>query len=105
MPAGRIGKACKPLVENYGLPKVAEHWAHYLGATSAQYASPQRFADTFGSWETLGGASTKDGSVTHADAVLAFKRAGLDTNVHKVHPEGYSNQMALQRAIRNTRGA
>lgn len=49
-PGGRIGKAIKPLVAAHGWGQVSPAWQKYLENTEAKYASPQRFADTYGSW-------------------------------------------------------
>lgn len=49
-PYGQIGRACKPLVTHHGLPVVEARWRSYLRATEARYASPTRFAQTFGAW-------------------------------------------------------
>jgi len=47
---GQIAKAFKPLVDEHGTEKVLAHWAYYLDQTDAQFASPARFASTFGRW-------------------------------------------------------
>lgn len=47
---GQIGRACKKLVAEHGLDQVAVRWRNYLRATEARYASPSRFAQTYGSW-------------------------------------------------------
>lgn len=60
---GVIGKHCKPLFEAHGLDKLRAHWITYLKATPGQYASPARFAQTFGEW-----APKK--SKSQADAML-----------------------------------
>jgi hypothetical protein len=49
-PGGRIGKALKPLVGSHGWPEVRAAWVAYLEQVEAEYASPQRFAATFGRW-------------------------------------------------------
>jgi len=47
---GMIGKALKPLVGKYGWEKVRQAWRSYLEGSEAQYASPARFAATYGEW-------------------------------------------------------
>ena len=49
-PGGQIGKAMKPLVDRHGWTAVRAAWQSYLGQTEAEYASPTRFASTFGRW-------------------------------------------------------
>jgi len=48
---GQLGKALKPLVDTHGDAIVLRHWRHYLAQTEAEYASPSRFAQTFGRWD------------------------------------------------------
>ncbi len=48
--AGRLAKSLKPLTEAHAPGEVLDHWTRYLAATEARYASPERFAETFGSW-------------------------------------------------------
>ncbi len=66
---GQIGKALKPLVVRYDWPTVREAWRSYLAQTEAEYASPQRFASTFGSW--AGTAPPARGKATRTDQMLA----------------------------------
>jgi uncharacterized protein YdaU (DUF1376 family) len=47
---GKIGKALKPLVQKYTWPTVRPAWKLYLKSTAAEYASPYRFAETYGKW-------------------------------------------------------
>jgi uncharacterized protein YdaU (DUF1376 family) len=47
---GRLAKSLKPLTEAHAPGEVLDHWTRYLAATEARYASPERFAETFGSW-------------------------------------------------------
>ena len=68
-PGGRIGAALAPLVKAHGWPSVREAWRSYLAQTDAQYASPQRFAATFGRW-----AGTHE-QERYRDAAL---RAGIE---------------------------
>lgn len=49
-PGGTIGKNLKPLVDKHGWPTVRAAWKSYLEQAEAQYASPSRFAATFGRW-------------------------------------------------------
>jgi hypothetical protein len=49
-PGGRIGKALAPLVKAHGWEAVRVAWRSYLAQTEAEFASPQRFAATFGRW-------------------------------------------------------
>jgi hypothetical protein len=61
-PGGQIGKALKPLVERHGWPDVLPAWLNYLMQTDAQYASPARFASTYGQW-----AGTRRGALTDGE--------------------------------------
>ena len=47
---GRVGRAFKPLVQLHGWDAVRPAWRHYLEITPIHYASPERFAATFGEW-------------------------------------------------------
>ena len=47
---GRLGKALKPLLAAHAPDVVLRHWTHYLDQTEAEFASPERFAQTFGRW-------------------------------------------------------
>jgi hypothetical protein len=47
---GQIGKHLKPLVESQPFEVVEGHWGRYLAATEPRFASPARFAQTFGGW-------------------------------------------------------
>lgn len=50
IPPGRVGKALKLLVTRESWEKVRPAWQHYLKVTTIQYASPERFAATYGEW-------------------------------------------------------
>ncbi len=94
-PFGQIGRHCRQLVDAHGLEVVALRWANYLHATEARYASPARFAQTFGAWAVPGG----DGRVTEDAARVAFRAAGIP-DTWAAPPEGYPNHAALAEAIR-----
>jgi hypothetical protein len=49
-PAGRIGKALKPLVDLYGEAEVLHVWGIYLNGKDVEYANPQDFAQKYGPW-------------------------------------------------------
>ena len=49
-PRARINVALSPLVRQHSWPSVREAWRSYLWQTEAEYASPQRFAATYGRW-------------------------------------------------------
>ncbi len=49
-PYGQLAKALKPLVDEYGHEQVLAHWRAYCSRTEARFASPARFAQTFGTW-------------------------------------------------------
>jgi hypothetical protein len=48
--AGQLAKAMKPLLEEHDEAETLARWRYYLKQTEASYASPQRFASTFGQW-------------------------------------------------------
>jgi hypothetical protein len=55
-----IGPATRPLSKlrkDFGEEETLKRWRHYLAATEALYASPARFAATFGTWEKAGAKS------------------------------------------------
>lgn len=58
-PGGPIGRHLKPLVARHGWPAVRLAWRIYLAGAEATYASPARFAATYGEW-----AGTKRGAVS-----------------------------------------
>lgn len=47
---GELAKCLKPLTGAHAPGEVLDHWVRYLAATEARFASPARFAQTFGSW-------------------------------------------------------
>jgi hypothetical protein len=49
-PWGHIGRAMKELIAEKGLERVQQHWRRYLNDTPGRFASPTRFAETFGTW-------------------------------------------------------
>ena len=51
--AGQLAKTLKPLVDDNGTDEVLRRWVAYMSSTSAAFASPSRFAQTFGSWGEL----------------------------------------------------
>jgi hypothetical protein len=96
---GQIGKHLKSLVTKHGLPEVTRRWQLYLQATAAKFASPARFAQTFGAWTEAGGAPASDGYVSADDARVAFRKAGIPDN-WAIPAEGYQSRVALNEAIR-----
>jgi len=70
-PGGRIGGALRPLVERYGWAAVRTAWQTYLAQAEAEYASPQRFAATYGRWNGTAPAVAKD---TASDRTMAAAR-------------------------------
>lgn len=64
-PSGRIGKALKPLVVDYGASAVLEHWDSYLAAMIEQgrggFATPEDFAGRYGMHVAAGGALSAGG--------------------------------------------
>jgi hypothetical protein len=49
--AGWLAKALKPLVDEHGPDETIRRWRYYLSQTPAEYASPTRFAATWGRWD------------------------------------------------------
>jgi uncharacterized protein YdaU (DUF1376 family) len=49
-PGGRIGKALKPIVAKNTWKIVRSVWRSYLSQTEPEFASPERFANTYGKW-------------------------------------------------------
>lgn len=60
VPWGQLARYLKPLHDLHGLELVLARWRNYLSATEARYASPARFAATFGEWDDPDGASRRD---------------------------------------------
>lgn len=76
-PGGRIGKALKPLVDRYGWPAVRVAWLSYLTQSDAEFASPQRFAATYGRWS----GAAPPGPAGKAAAIQAGNRSVLEAFV------------------------
>lgn len=53
-PGGRIGKALKPLRSKHADDVILSRWKTYLAAIEAPFASPEKFAQTFGEWDPAG---------------------------------------------------
>lgn len=51
VPWGQLARSLKSLVDEFGSDAVIARWANYLAATEARFASPSRFASTYGAWE------------------------------------------------------
>jgi len=49
-PYGQIGKVLKPFIDTRPFSEVQLSWRHYLKVTLPRFASPSKFAQTFGSW-------------------------------------------------------
>lgn len=47
---GEFGKHLKPLLQGSSFTQVENHLRHYVKQTPARYASPAKFAQTFGAW-------------------------------------------------------
>jgi hypothetical protein len=73
-PGGRIGKALKPLVSLHGWEIVRPRWRYYLSQSEAKFASPERFAATFGDWSMLHGLGAPELSMSDADVQRASRR-------------------------------
>lgn len=50
MAFGEAAKALKPLLDSHGAAAVLVAWTNYCDETDGQYASPTRFAATYGRW-------------------------------------------------------
>jgi uncharacterized protein YdaU (DUF1376 family) len=74
-PAGRIGKAVKPLVKQYGDVPVQEAWKAYLEAVEPDYAAPETFASKYGVWSgSVRPSANLDNELT--DVKMLIKAAG-----------------------------
>ena len=67
-PFGPMAKALRPLVDRHGPESVLGAWNRYLAETDAAYASPIRFASTFGRWN---GTAPPVGKQTQQERNLA----------------------------------
>ena len=76
-PGGRIGKALKPLVEKHGWAEVRSAWRSYLEATEPEFASPSRFANTYGSWNGTSAPAVAPKDKARLDSMTAFIRGGM----------------------------
>lgn len=77
MPMGPASKYLRPLHDQYGADQVLTHWRHYLAATDCQYASPARFASTFGAWDGTTKA-TKPGRIDQGRENMAEWLSGKE---------------------------
>lgn len=66
--AGPLVKALKPLHDEHGSEKTLAHWRTYLGKTEARFASPAKFAQTFGTWTN--GNGSRDAAFLKPSEVL-----------------------------------
>lgn len=70
-PGGQIGKALKPLVSKHGWDEVRRAWQSYLSQIEAEYASPSKFAATFGRWSGSAAPARKQTAEDRTRANLA----------------------------------
>lgn len=102
VPYAKIGAHLKPVVVEHGEEAVQAAWVHYLSLTAAQFASPARFSETFGSWVKGDAHRAAEAPVTEDEARSAFRVAGLPIPLR--FPEGgFANRTALDRAIASAR--
>lgn len=59
-PYAKLAKYLRPLVLKHPTDEVLGAWITYLGQTGAEYATPARFAETFGRWNGSHAAPTHD---------------------------------------------
>lgn len=95
---GELGKRLKPLVDEHGFEPVREHWQNYLEATEGRFASPTRFAQTYGSWDRAGGAPAQEGRISREEARAAFHAAGIPDS-WAVNSDGYESREQLNVAL------
>jgi hypothetical protein len=79
-PGGVIGKALKPLCDKHSWAVVRKAWRNYLVQTGPEYASPGRFANTFGNWFGDSGAMSppkSQAAARHEAGVMAMIQGGL----------------------------
>lgn len=57
---GLLAKALAPLVKQHGNTEVLMRWEVYLSETPGRYASPLKFAATWGEWDPVKVKSEKD---------------------------------------------
>ena len=88
---GVLAKHLSPLVDTNGSPMVLEHWTRYVAATDAPYASPARFAQTFGAWGAGVAGGAGPGGVSQHEAIRRAQAAGLRV-VPTVPPTGFPNE-------------
>lgn len=77
-PGGQIGKNLKPLVERHGWPFVRAAWLFYLSQSDAEYASPSRFAQTFGKWSAAVGPTPSEQAERVAERMAAPRIKALE---------------------------
>ena len=94
----QIGKHLKPLVVEHQWETVRPRWQRYLGQTEGRYASPARFAQTYGTW---GETAKIVGEVTADQAADLFRAAGLKPPDKM--PAKFTSMEAVQKAIERHR--
>ena len=77
-PGGRIGKALAPLVKSHGWEAVRSAWRSYLVQAEAEFASPQRFAATYGRWSGLAPPASRTSSLIEANKAVLRDFVGED---------------------------
>lgn len=84
---GLLAKALKPLVDAHGEALVLEHWNTYLLETPGRFASPRRFAETFGEWDRRK-ADRREGPRRASDLTAPFPDETPDAYLARVGSAG-----------------
>ena len=83
-PYGKLASALKPLHDKHGPELVCRALSRYLRSSDAQYLSPSRFAETFGSW---------------CPEVMRPKAQPLSPPLPAVSPEDKARSVAAMKAL------
>ena len=76
-PGGRIGRALKPLLSKHPWEEVREAWRSYLAQTEAEFASAERFAQTFGKWNGSSRPAVNSKAQASSDVLRAMMQGSL----------------------------
>lgn len=100
IPWGRIGKALKPLRENYPDDEILARWSRYLAQARAGVHPPETFAQTFGDW---GVAKTAPAGVSRNTAISRAIDALGVVDDKRIPRNGFPTDEAFEAWLANER--
>jgi hypothetical protein len=104
-PGGRIGRALKALERRgRGWAEVRDAWNRYLEQTEARFASPERFAATYGQWSGTAPPPQAPPTTRDARTFAAFQDAIRARNPGRRMSLSERNDWALEQFEARRRG-